>query len=267
MRGTVFMETLRTSWKTTLLWGMGMGAFMAFFVLLVPALDNMNLVALMETLPEPVLAAAGVADIQVLATTEGLLALGFFGKMALFFAAYPAFVGMNVTSNEEDEGIMDTVLSLPLPRTQLLLEKFLAYTVNIIALVFLVLGGLYVGLAIEPSVEVNVARMSMITLNLIPVLVFVLAVTIFIGANIGRRQIVLYIVTGFIVVSYSIFTVGGMISASWFDPIEALSFFSYYNVEYLLREGFVLTNVVLLFALAIALMGGSMFIFDRRDIT
>lgn len=266
MLGSVFIETIKRSWLTTLMWGAGMGAFMCFFVMLTPALEGLDLIKLFEKLPKAMLAAAGIQDVSVLATTTGLLALGFFGKMALFFAAYPAYVGMQITSADEDSGAMDMVLSLPVKRSQMLLEKFIAYSLNIVVLIFLVVGGLLLGLAITPVDDVDTARLVTITLNLIPVLILVLAVTMCIGAFISRRQIVLMLVTGFIIVSYMVFTVGSMVSTDWMAVIKGLSFFSYYNVEYLLKEGTVLWHIGVLFSTALVLVGLSVYRFGQRDI-
>lgn len=60
-------------------------------------------------------------------TPEGIVAVSFFGKFALLFTAYPVVMGMRVTSNEEDDGILDVLLSLPVARWQVILEKFAAH--------------------------------------------------------------------------------------------------------------------------------------------
>lgn len=266
MRGSVFIDTLKTSWRTTLLWGAGMAAFMWFFVLITPSLASLDIVPLLATLPDPILAAAGIQNIEVIGTVTGLLALGFFGKMAILFAAYPAFVGMRVTTNDEDLGAMDVVLSLPIPRWQMIVEKFLAYSVNIAFLVLMVIAGLFGGLASVTLDDIQTGRLVMISLNLIPVLMLVLAVTIFIGALVNRKQTVLMSVTAFIVVSYIVFTVGGMVDATWMNALEALSFFSYYNVEYLLENGVVPAHLAIMTLSIIAFMGGSLLVFNRRDI-
>lgn len=265
MRGVVFWNTMRYNITTTLLWGFGLGAFMIFFVLLTPALTGLELVELFKTLPPAILGAAGVRNVESLGSIDGLIAVGFFGKFALIFAAYPVVMGLRATSQEESNGTMDMLLSLPLPRTQLVLEKFIAYAINIVIMLLMVLGGLMLGLQFI-DLELNVSGLTAVTLNLIPVMIFVLAMTIFVGAVIGKRQTVVAVMTLFVVASFIVQTVGAMITANWFDPIEALSFFSYYNVEAILESGVVAAHIIGLSVLAILLLGGSLFSFGRRDI-
>lgn len=266
MRWEVFKNTLRFSWQPTLLWGAGLASMMLLFVLMTPALEGLDLAGLFAQLPHAILAAAGVGDdITLLGTAEGLIALGFFGKFAIIFSAFPVVMGLRTTSQEEADGTLDVMLSLPLQRSQIIFEKFLAYSIDIVVLVMLLLGGLFLGVALV-DFDLEIAGLVQVTLNLIPVLVFVLAVTVFVGALINRRQTVVLIVTGFIMASFIIQTVGGMTDAVWMSTIESVSFFTYYNVETILKNGIVLTNVVGLLAFAVVLVWGSQVVFTRRDI-
>lgn len=267
MQWAVFKDTLKYSWLTTLLWGMGLAAMMLIFIPLTPVLEGMELVELFKTLPPVVLAAAGISeDIEVMATPEGLIAMGFFGKFALIFAAYPVVMGLRIITNEEAEGTLDMVLSLPVARSRVLFEKFLAYALNIVVLVLMVIGGMYLGLALTPSLTLNTDPLIVITLNLIPVMIFVLAATVFVGALISRKQTVVIIMTVFVIGSFMIQTIGAMISASWMDIIEAVSFFTYYNVEKILKFGANAVHITGLTALAVALLAVAIYSFNRRDV-
>lgn len=266
MRWEVFKNTLRYSWQPTLLWGAGLASMMLLFVLLTPALEGLDLVGLFAQLPPAILAAAGVGDdIALLGTAEGLIALGFFGKFAIIFSAFPVVMGLRTTSAEEADGTLDVVLSLPLQRSQIIFEKFLAYSLDIVLLVVLLLGGLVLGVALV-DFDLELTGLALVTINLIPVLVFVLAFTIFVGALINQRQTVVMIVTGFIMASFIIQTVGGMSEAGWMEAIEATSFFTYYNVETILKQGIVVAHVAGLLGLTAALVWGSQVVFMRRDV-
>lgn len=266
MAWSVFKDTLRYNWMTTLLWGLGLSATMLLVVLMSPALEGLELAKLFESMPPAILGAVGVGDdVSVLSTPEGLIAIGFFGKLALIFAAYPVVMGLRATTHEESEGIMDIMLSLPLERSRVIIEKFLAFSIHIIVAILMVVAGLWFGVQLI-DFELNVGRLTEITLNLIPIMIFVLATTMFLGALISRRRIVVGIITAFVIASFTIQTVGAMISASWMDPIEAVSFFTYYNVPELLKTGVVPAHVIGLFLAAGLLVGGSLYTFERRDI-
>ena len=90
MAWAVFKQTFKDSIRITLIWGFGLAAMMVLMVLMVPMMTGIDLVEIFEDIPPAMMAAFGLGDdIEALATPEGLIAFGFFGKMALIFAAFP----------------------------------------------------------------------------------------------------------------------------------------------------------------------------------
>lgn len=266
MAWAVFKDTLRDSMRITLIWGFGLAAMMVLMVQMAPMMTGMDLVSLFEDIPPVMLASLGMGDdISVLATPEGLIAFGFFGKMALVFAAFPVVMGLRATSQEEAEGTLDMVLSLPIARWRIVLEKFLAYSIDIVILSLMMIAGLYAGVPLI-DIELDTMKLTLLILNIVPVLIFVLAMTIFVGALISRRQTVVSIMTVFVIASFIIQTVAAMVTAGWMDIVEAFSFFSYYNVQRLLSEGVVALHIATLLILAAALIGAALYAFERRDI-
>jgi len=157
------------------------------------------------------------------------------------------------------------MLSLPLPRWRIIFEKVLAYIVNILILMALTISGLYFG-QIGLSMEVDINKLIIVTLSVIPVMVFLLSLTTFTGAFIGRRQQVVTIVTVYIVLSFAIQTVGPLVDAVWMNAIESVALFTYYNVETTLLDGVVMWHVVLMLGLAVLMVGASFVTFENRDI-
>lgn len=265
MAWSVFKDTMRFTWRMTLIWGLGFAGLMVLILQLAPAMQGLELVGLMRSLPSWMLAAAGVSNPESMATPEGLIALGVFGKLALLFAAYPVVMGLRVTSVEEKEGMMDVMLSLPLARWRVIFEKFLAYMLNIILLMGLTMLGLYVG-QFGVSIELDIVKLMVITASIMPVMIFLLALTTFTGSIISKHQLVLTIVTVYIMFSYMVQTVGPIVDTPWMDAIESIALFTYYNVENTLINGVTTWHVVLMLGLTVALVGASFFNFERRDI-
>ena len=192
MIGSVFLETFKQTWKQMVYWGVGLAAMAMLVVLMVPLFDMQQMKELLASFPPVILAMIGVGkELDIFATNAGFVAIGFFGKSALIFAVYPVVMGMRITANEEDSGIMDVVLSLARSgRARVVIEKFLAYGVSIVGVVVLIYLGLYAGAALG-GVELNVARLAEVTFYLIPLMVFVMAVTMFIAVIVRRRQVAL----------------------------------------------------------------------------
>ena len=156
MIGSVFLETFKQTWKQMVYWGVGLAALALLVVIMVPLFDMQQMKELLASFPPVILAMIGVGkELDIFATNEGFVAIGFFGKSALIFAVYPVVMGMRITANEEDSGIMDVVLSLPVGRARVVVEKFLAYGVSIVGVVVLIYLGLYAG-AVLGGVELDV---------------------------------------------------------------------------------------------------------------
>ncbi len=266
MIGSVFLETYRQTWKQMLYWGLGLSALGMLVVVMVPLFDMQQMRDLLESFPAFVLALVGVGDeLEIFATNEGFVAIGFFGKSALIFAVYPVVMGMRITANDEDSGIMDVVLSLPVERARVIIEKFLAYAVSIIGVVLLIYLGLHLG-ALLGGVELDVGRLAEVTFYLVPLMIFVMAVTMFIGVVIRRRQVALGLITAFVIMSYMLQTIGTAGEGTVAETIGIVSFLTYYNAGDILSQGFIWPHIAGYALLSVVLLLASMHQYERRDI-
>ena len=266
MLGTVFLETLKQTWRQMVYWGLGLAALAMLTIVMVPLFDMQQMLDLLQSFPPFILAMIGVGnELDVFATNEGFVAIGFFGKSLLIFAVYPVVMGMRITANDEDSGIMDVVLSLPIERARVVIEKFLAYGVSIIGVVLLIYGGLYLGTWLG-GVDLDVGRLSEVTLYLIPLMVFIMAVTMFIGVVVRRRTVALGIITAFVIVSYMLQTIGLAAEGTVAESIGVVSFMTYYNTGDILSQGFIWPHIAGFVVLSVALLLASLQRYEQRDI-
>lgn len=266
MQGAVFTETLRRTWPQMLLWGGALGLMSLSMMLAVPMLDALDFAGMLSVIPPLMLRAAGVGDnLNFVLTPEGLIAVGFFGKFALIFVVYPIVMGMRVTANEEHDGTLDVLLSLPVPRRRLVLEKFAAYALTIAGIAVLIFAGAWIGVHLV-DIPLNIGRLAESSLNVLPTLIFVLAFTVFVGAALNRRGVALALVTAFVLVSFMLETVGGMAAGSAAESLRLLSFFNYYNAAGVMQHGLAWANVFGLLVVSAGLLGGALWAFQRRDV-
>ncbi len=267
MIGAVFIETLKQTWKQMVYWGVGLAAMAVLVVVMVPLFNMQDMKRLLESFPPVILAMVGVgSELEIFATNEGFVAMGFFGKSALIFAVYPVVMGMRVTANEEDSGTMDVLLSLPLERARVIIEKFLAYGLSCVGVVILIYLGLHVGVIIG-GVELDVARLLAITFYLIPLMVFIMAATVLVAVLARRRTVALGVVTAFIIASYMLQTIGAAAEGTAAEPIGAISFLTYYNAGDILAQGFIWPHIAGYVMLSGALLLAALYRYDRRDIS
>jgi len=266
MTSAVFIETFKQTWKQMVYWGIGLASMGLLVVVLLPVFDIQQMVELLEALPPMLLGMIGVgSDVETFATPEGFVAIGFFGKMALIFAVYPVVMGMRITANDEDNGILDIVLSLPIQRASMIIEKFTAYALSIVGVVAMIYIGMTLGVMLT-GIELDMSTLSTVIIMLIPVLIFVMAFTMFIATLVQRRQLALSIVTAFVIASYMMQTVGAMAQGTPAESIGMVSFFTYYNAGNILKDGLVIVHIVGLVGLSAILLALSLYRFERRDV-
>ena len=267
MIGSVFIETYKQTWKQMLYWGLGLAALGLMVVLMVPFFDMQQMADLLESFPPFILALVGIdpSRLELFTTNEGFVAMGFFSKSALIFVVYPVVMGMRITANDEDSGIMDVLLSMPLQRARVIIEKFAAYTVSIFGVVAMIYLGMSAGVAIS-GVDLNMDKLTEVIFYLIPVMIFVMAVTMFIAVLVRRRQMALGIVTAFIIGSFMLQTIAAIADGTVAESIGAISFFTYYNAGSIMLDGFVWPHIIGMMLLAAALLAAALYGYQQRDV-
>jgi len=267
MTGVVFFETLRRYWRQMLFWGLAIGSLMAINVLAIPTVDALKEMAqLLETLPPFMLQMFGATDVEYMATPEGYLASQTFMLLLLIMGVYAIVVGLNVTANDEERGIMDNVLALPIPRWRLVLEKLAAYalmTAGLLAIIFLLTWG---SLLLTPALQVDIHKLMLATLNGLPGSLVMLTFTTLVAAVVRRKSLAMGIAAVFLVGSYLIDNLGAAASESFLALIRPLSFHAYYGGMNVMRNGLNVGNMALLTGVAVVLGGLAMLAYQRRDV-
>lgn len=267
MSGVIFTYTLRRGWKTMLMWSIFLliyGFYITAFISDVSILQQYA--SLIETMPRAMLQAFGVSeDASFMASPEGFISFGYSGYILLILAIYAVSAGLNVTANEEDQGITDMLLSLPLPRWRLIVEKSAAYIILMTVTVLAGFVGLWAGLQTSP-VEVSLGRLLEANLNILPSLLLIFAMTVFLAGVFSNKNTVTAAAAGFVIVSYFLNVVGQATSGSVAGEIARLSVFYYYDHNNVMLRGLSLVNVAGILALGVALIAGAVWFFQRRDV-
>lgn len=269
MTGTLFMETLRLNWRGMLFWGLGI-AFIAWLqIIILPDVDSLQQMAdLMESLPPIFLQMFGGSnDPAFLSTPQGYLNFRFFGLLPLFLAVYAVSAGLSITANEEDQGILDMVLSLPVPRWRLVIERFLAFALLLCGILFLSFIGLWIGTLMTPLFALPLSMLLVATFSVLPLLLVIVAFTLLMATLLRRRGQALVAAAAFVVAAYVLDTLGKAATESIVNQLSRLSVFSYYDTTGILQGGDPSWgNLALLMGVALILWGGAVWFFQGRDI-
>jgi ABC-type transport system involved in multi-copper enzyme maturation permease subunit len=262
------METLRRSWRGMLWWGLGIGSLGFFSIIIVPDVQALQQMAeLMETLPPFLTQALGGGDISFMATPEGYLALQYFSFTLIVFAVYAVVSGLNVSSNDEERGILDVFLSLPIARARLVLEKFVAYSLLIMGAILISFVCMWIGIAITPTLAtVDIGKIVGATFAMLPASLLVLAFSLFVTALVRRRGLAIALASVFVIGSYFIDTIGRAAPDTIASTLRAISFFAYYDGAGVMQYGLSWGSMLVLFVSAAIFVAGGVWCFQRRDV-
>ena len=265
MGAIVLRQTLRASWRHLLYWALAMAMLNLYISFIGSSSDIVAGYAnLMQGMPESVASAFG-ADAQMMSTQEGFILAIAAGQGALILMAQAVMAGFSIVSNDENAGILDMVLALPISRTRYMLERGLAWM--LITLV-IILACCVAPIIVLPLLGVDADVGVVITglLNIYPGLLLVMVVSGLFAVLIRRRSVAIGAAAAFVVGSYIFNVIGAAASGAIADLLHSLSYFRIISAETVANGTYNPTASLGLIVIALALFGASIVAFNRRDI-
>lgn len=271
MNGKIFIEQLKQSWLQALYWGVGVG-FLTFFMSIIvedpQVLEGYS--NLIEAFPPAILSAFGVSDAALLTTPEGFIVFAGFTYGSIILSVFGVLAGLNIINNDEDSGMMNIILSLPTPRWQVIVERFLAYVVIVFVIAMLLFGGIVLGTIIF-NLEIDLMLMFMGSINMMPIILSIIAVTALFSALFSNKLIVTGLSAAFVLSSYVINTLIGAINVDevpFANIIGNLSIYNYVDSEgIIINRAINIPNMSILLLVAVVAIGISVYAFENRDIS
>ncbi len=243
-------------------WGSGLFALALLMCLLYPTVrSNPALATLHETYPKALRSLFGITN---LATGTGFLRAELFSVVAPMLVIVLAVLwGGDTIAGEEERGTINLLLSNPVTRWRVLLEKWAALLAGVVA----VCGGLAAGLAIgSPLARLDIAWSRLAAAILATALLGALfaSVALALGAASGRRGLARGVASLLAVASYLLSSLANLIS--WLAPLKGLSpWYHALGVDPLSR-GLQLDHVSIVAAMTLFAAGVAVVGFERRDL-
>jgi len=266
MRGIVFANTLRTSWKQVLYWGLGLGILGFYIDFIASSSDIIQGYAdLLASMPPALLQAFGASSVELLRSSEGWIVSVFVSEAAIFLSVFAVMAGMNITANDEQSGVMDVIMSLPIARSTYLLERWIGYAAIGLGILLLCAAITLFGLVLF-GVDAQMDLVFISILNLYPGALLVMTVTGLLALVARRRALALGLSAAFVVASYVFNLIGGAASGAIADLMQGLSFFSYTQGEEIVLGNYDPASTLLLLLVVLAGFALSVRMFISRDI-
>jgi ABC-2 type transport system permease protein len=187
----------------------------------------------------------------------------------LLVSIYALINGTGTLAGEEEDGRLEMMVTLPLPRWQVVIAKALALSIALFIIIFfvsLVTGGVF--LAIKGQLETDLVATDLVTalLSAYPLPWSVGMISLFLAAFSATRRAAALIATAILIIGYFGSNLAGTVSS--LEPLEPLFLFSYLDTTgNALVEGQQAGDWLTLLAIGLVALGLAVFFFRRRNLT
>lgn len=264
MTWAIFRKSIRDSWKGMLGWGIGLGLYALLVIGLYPSVaeQKADYEKIMENYPDSMTEFFGTDD---LFSPVGYLQSQLMLYIPLLLGIYAILQGLNAVTGEERRQTMDTLAALPIPRWQLLTEKYLATTVIMVGILTQFFLSLLIGRLLWPELDISIGHLAAATYaSLLPVMV-IAGVAYLLSATLPMHRRWGGIISSvFLVGTYLIYALGNASEA--IEPFQPFTAFEYYDAVKIMESGLQIGDTLILTIAAVALWVASLYTFERRDL-
>jgi len=259
----VFTKTVRDLRWPTFWVSLGCGVMTAYFAILFPTYSKLfDLNAILEKMgPAVKLLGASLGDAS---TLIGFLHIELFSMiLPAAMVAFAAGMASGFTAGEESRGTIDVLLSYPVSRARVVLEKWLAIVLACIVVVLVLWAFALTGAAISASALPPDRLASALVMLVLLGLAFA-DMALAISAFSGNRGAAIGVTVALMVAMYLIDALSSIVDG--LATIRPLSLFRYYMGGDPLRNGLSLGDAAVLAAVAAVFLAIAVVAFERRDL-
>jgi beta-exotoxin I transport system permease protein len=258
-------ETLRSSARSILWWSVGLAGMVAALVAVYPALrDNPSLKKLTQQYPEALkgfIAFGGEIDYTSAAGYLGSELFSLMVPLLLLLAAVGA--GARAIAGEEEAGTLELLVTLPVSRTRVVVEKIAALIAELSLLGLVLWISLAIG-AWATGMDISVLNLGAATASAVLFAVAYGLIALLVGAATGRRGWSVAVAAAGAAAAYLLNALAPLVDS--LEPLRRLSPFYHYIASDPLRHGLAARHVAGLAVIALVCAVLAPFAFARRDI-
>lgn len=242
-------------------WGLGLCFFPIVYIGIYPSVADQM---------------AGFADLEIYKAMG--MSLGNFGDwvgsimivfMPLVASIYAIINGTGTLAGEEEDGRLEMVVTLPLPRWQILAAKAAALVISAISMFAIVsVVSLIVFASIESQIETDLVGIDMVAavLSSLPLVFAMGMISLFLAAFCSKRRIASVIAAAILMISY--FGSNLAASTSALEPFEPLFLFTYLDASgKAVAEGQQTSDILVLLAIGLVSFALALVFFQLRNLT
>jgi len=261
--GSVFAKTLHDQRRSYLWWLAGFVGTVLMYASIWPSIQesSADLQDYIDRLPEVFREMLGSAGYG---TPEGYLASELFSFLGpILLLVYAIGAGARAIAGEEEAGSLDVLLSTPVPRRRVLLDKFEAMVLGTFGLVFAMWLSVVVFGAIW-DLRPDLPNFTAACLHLFLLGLAFGAIALAVGSATGSKGLAIGVPSGFALVAFVVNLFGATVS--WLEPVRPLSPFYYYAASEPIVHGLDTVHALVLAGVAVVAVMVALWRFERRDL-
>jgi ABC-2 type transport system permease protein len=262
---SVFAKSLRDLRRSFVGWSIGLVGYVALIVSVFPTVrDNPDLNKLVESYPEALKAFIAFGGQVDYTSAAGYLGSELFSFMipALFLVASVGN-GASAIAGEEERGTLDLLLSFPISRTRIAVEKLGAMCAEVAALGAVLWLALWVGARLF-GMDVSAAHLGAAVVVLAVLAIAYGAIAFMIAAGTGHKALAVGLTVALAVAAYLVNSLAALVSA--LEPFQKASPFYHYVVGDPLNQGLAPWHTLFLMGLGVVAAAVGVVLFRRRDV-
>lgn len=263
MLSNTFLKSILDLRRSIVWWSLGLFLYAFVIVLFFPNIEDIE--GLNEMLgDEDSIMRAFTGNVEDFSSPEGFLtveALGF--TFPLLFIVFSLWLGTNWLAGEERRGALEVLLSHPVRRSMVLLQKFAAIAVASVGLGVVVFIGTAAGIAVV-GMDISLLNVIQAYASLVLLAVTFGALALFVGAWTGKPSVSVG-VGGAV-------GIAGYVANSFAPIVDGLEWAKYLSPIYYFIGGDPMVNGLnaahagVLVAVSALLVAAASYLFERRDL-
>jgi ABC-2 type transport system permease protein len=260
----LLLQELRFRRNAMIGWGLALCFFPIVYVGLYPSFaDQMS--NFEEMMDLAIYQAMGIS----MSGFEDYMASTVTNLVPVILAIYAVVSGSGTLAGEEDDGRLELIVTLPIPRWQIVTVKAVATGLALLVILAIVATAAALTMAsIQSQIETAVTPLTVFfaLLSAWPLTMAFAMISLFLGAISPNRRTAAALATVIVLISYLGNNLAGLINS--LEKIEAIFLFHYFDASAaVFTEGQAAGDIAALLAVILAAYGLAVFFFQRRDIT
>lgn len=266
MLASVTAKTLRDARRAMLWWSAGLVLLVVVMSASYPAVrDNEDMSDLIEQYPDALKELFAFGGVMDYSTGAGFLGSELFSLMVpLLLIIATVAAGATAIAGEEEKGTLDLLLSYPLSRRRLVVEKLVALTAELAVLLVVLWIALVVGSRLA-SMDVSAGNLAAATVGAGLIGLDFGFLALLIGAALGRRGVAVGGAAAAAVAAYLVNSLTPLLEV--LEPAQRISPFYHYSTSDPLRQGLDPGSTAVLVAIALIAAALALPALDRRDLS